>query len=222
MGYPNRLLVLVALLLPVLSPAAVSAQTSSSPAPAPPTTGAVLRFGVQGSQNDGVSALSVKSCPVGGADEAASTSGDPIQVDPAILDQLSEKMNERLSKKMTVLVDPAESTIPSGAMIISGCVTRANPGNATTRLIGANVGASHLNVHVIALRKGEDGALHPFDDFDLEVKGGDILPPLGPIGLAVHAARDRRQTLAADADKLAGKILKKIASDEKEKQQKVS
>lgn len=121
-------------------------------------------------------------------------------------------MNERLSKKMTVLVDPAESNIPLGAMVISGCITRANPGNATTRLVGANVGASHLSVHVIALRKTPEG-FRPFDDFALDVKGGDLLPPIGPVGLAVHAARDRRQTLSADAGKLADKILKKIAND---------
>jgi hypothetical protein len=78
-----------------------------------------------------------------------------------------------------------------------------------------------LSVHVIALRKTQEG-FHAFDDFALDVKGGDLLPPLGPIGLAVHAARDRRQTLSADAGKIANKILKKIAGDTKANQQTIS
>ena len=211
------------LLLPLAPLPAAHAQQPTAPAPATPTTAAILRFGVQGSANQNVSALSVKSCPVvvGPVSDAQGTTPDPIKVDPAILDQISLKMNERLSKKMTVLVDPAESDIPLGAMVISGCITRANAGNAATRLVGANVGSSHLSVHVIALRKTQDG-FHAFDDFALDVKGGDLLPPLGPIGLAVHAARDRRQTLSADAGKIADKILKKIAADTKAKQQKTS
>jgi hypothetical protein len=192
---------------------------SSSGASSATNTAAVLRFAVEGAQNHEVSTLSAKSCPVVAAptNGQASTDAQSIQVDPAILDEISQKMNERLSKKMTVFVDPSEASIPVGAMVIGGCITRANPGNAQTRLVGMGVGASKLSVHVIALRKTEDG-FTPFDDFALDVKGGDILPPLGPAGLAVHAAKDKRQTLAADAGKIADKILKKISSDQKAKQ----
>jgi Domain of unknown function (DUF4410) len=197
-----------------------TAQLPSSPGTSPTiSTAAVLRFGVEGSENHDISSLSAKSCPVVVAptDGQASTDAQAVQVDPAILDAISQKMNERLSKKMAVLVDPAESSIPVGAMVISGCITRANAGNAKARLVGMGVGASMLSVHVIALRKTEDG-FHPFDDFALQVKGGDMLPPLGPAGLAVHAVRDRKQSLAADAGKIADKILKKISSDQKAKQ----
>jgi Domain of unknown function (DUF4410) len=209
--------------LPAHAFTSTDAQEPTAPAPATPNTAVILHIGVQGSANQNVSALSVKSCPVvvGPVSDAQGTTPDPIKIDPAILDEISLKMNERLSKKMTVLVDPAESNIPLGAMVISGCITRANPGNAATRLVGANVGASHLSVHVIALRKTQEG-FHAFDDFALDVKGGDLLPPLGPIGLAVHAARDRRQTLSADAGKIANKILKKIAGDTKANQQTIS
>jgi hypothetical protein len=206
---------------------ASTAEGQASTAPSPSSSGAspatntaaVLRFGVEGSQNHDVSALSAKSCPVVAApiDGQGSTEDTPIQVDPAILDEISQKMNERLSKKMTVIVDPTEASIPVGAMVISGCITRANPGNAEARLVGMEAGASNLSVHVIALRKTADG-FQPFDDFAISVKGGDILPPLGPAGLAVHAARDKRQTLSADAGKIADKILKKISSDQKAKQ----
>jgi hypothetical protein len=199
---------------------ASTAQSASSSGASPATnTAAVLRFAVEGSQNHDVSALSAKSCPVAPAptDGQASTEDQPLQVDPAILDAISQKMNERLSKKMTVSVDPAEASIPVGAMVVSGCITRANPGNAETRLVGMGVGASKLSVHVIALRKTADG-FQSFDDFAVDVKGADILPPIGPAGLAVHAARDKQQTLAADANKIADKILKKISSDQKAKQ----
>ena len=137
-----------------------TAQSPSSPdASSTTNTAAILRFGVEGSENHDVSSLSAKSCPVVVAptDGQSSTGAQPVQVDPAILDAISQKMNERLSKKMTVLVDPAESNIPVGAMVISGCITRANPGNAKARLVGMGVGSSMLSVHVIALRKTEDG-----------------------------------------------------------------
>jgi hypothetical protein len=228
MKYSRRILFAGAVLAPMIGLAlgaapASAAQASAGPSPsaASPTanTAAVLRFGVEGSQNHDVSTLSAKACPVMAApvDAQGSSEEKPVQVDPAILDELSQKMNERLSKKMTVVVDPAEANIPVGAMVISGCITRANKGNAGARLVGMEAGASNLGVHVIVLHKTADG-FEPFDDFALAVKGGDLLPPIGPAGLAVHAARDTRQTLSADADKLAGKILKKISSDQKMKQ----
>jgi hypothetical protein len=235
MKHSTRVLFASSVLVPIIGfallvltdgpPSRAQGQTATAQSPSSPdassttNTAAILRFGVEGSENHDVSSLSAKSCPVVVAptDGQSSTGAQPVQVDPAILDAISQKMNERLSKKMTVLVDPAESNIPVGAMVISGCITRANPGNAKARLVGMGVGSSMLSVHVIALRKTEDG-FHPFDDFALEVKGGDKLPPLGPAGLAVHAARDRQQTLGADAGKIADKILKKIASDQKTKQ----
>lgn len=53
------------------------------------------------------------------------------------------------------------------------------------------------------------------DAFDIEVKGGNLLPPVGPIGLALHAARDSHQTLSADARKVADRILKRLNRDRK-------
>jgi hypothetical protein len=226
MKHSRRILFTSSLLAPMIGFAllvvarqAATAQSPSSTGATPATTAAILRFGVEGSDNKDVSSLSAKSCPVVVAPTDGQSSTDPqaVKVDPAILDEISQKMNQRLSKKMTVLVDPTEASIPVGAMVISGCITRANPGNAKARLVGMNVGASWLSVHVITLRKTEDG-FHPFDDFAIQVKGGDLLPPLGPAGLAVHAARDTRQGLSSDAGKIADKILKKIASDQKAKQ----
>jgi hypothetical protein len=209
--------------LTILAATPLLAQEQAAPNPStfnPPSTAVVLRFAVQGSDNHDVSPLSAKSCPplpAPATDAAAAPA--PLNVDPAILDEISEKLDQRLSQRITtVLVDPVDASIPAGAMVISGCITRANPGNSATRLIGANVGSSHLSVRVIALHKTEEGFAR-FDDFALDVKGGNLLPPIGAVGLAVHAVKDRRQTLAADADKLAGRILRKIARDAKEAQE---
>ena len=51
------------------------------------------------------------------------------------------------------------------------------------------------------------------DTFDIQVKGGNLLPPLGPAVLAVHALRDTHQGLSADAKKLADRILKRLSQD---------
>jgi hypothetical protein len=37
-----------------------------------------------------------------------------------------------------------------------------------------------------------------------------MLPPLGPTGLVAHGVKERKQTLNADAKKLADQILKKF------------
>jgi hypothetical protein len=137
-----------------------------------------------------------------------------VTVDPQILDAITDELQKRLAKKMSVMVNPNPHSIPPGALIISGCITRATKGNAAGRLIGMNVGASRLAVHVVILSKTTRGT-SLVDTFDIKVKGGNLFPPLGPVALGVHVAMDFRQTLSADAKKLAGQILKKYAKDMK-------
>jgi hypothetical protein len=129
-----------------------------------------------------------------------------------ILYRISAEMQKGLSKKMSVMVDPVPEAIPVGALVIGGCITRAHAGNSAARLVGMNVGASRLAVHVIAQTKTRDG-WHPVDTFDMQVKGGDLLPPLGPVGFAVHAIRDPHQNLTSDGTRLADRILKKLSKD---------
>jgi|GEM_PF-3381841 len=197
---------------------------ASSQPTALPRTAVVLRFAVQSQPVTDTAALSAQACPQVPATQTSPEAGDadashkPIKVDPAILDKITEEMQNKLSKKMTVLVNPDPQSIPVGATVISGCITRANAGNSAERLAGMGLGSSHLNVHVVALTRMKDG-WNPLDTFDIQVKGGSYLPPLGPVGLAVHAARDTQQTLSADARKLADKILKQLAKDMKAKEQ---
>jgi hypothetical protein len=137
-----------------------------------------------------------------------------VTVDPQILDAITDELQKRLAKTMSVMVNPSPHSIPPGALIISGCITRATKGNAAGRLIGMNVGASRLAVHVVILSKTIHGT-SLVDTFEIKVKGGNLLPPLGPVALGVHVAMGFRQTLSADARKLAGQILKKYAKDMK-------
>ncbi|WP_446743076.1 DUF4410 domain-containing protein [Silvibacterium acidisoli] len=196
----------------MLAQSAGSSSTGSQqPAdPLPPRkTAVILRFAVQSQPASDSSALSVLACP---APVATGEPQKPITVDPKILDAISAEMQKKLSEKMTVMVNPEPTAIPEGAMVITGCITRSDAGNGAERLIGMGLGTSHLNVHVVALTRTRNG-WSPYDTFDIQVKGGSLLPPLGPVGLAVHAARDTQQTLSADARKLADKILKQLKKD---------
>jgi hypothetical protein len=185
-------------------------------------TAVVLRFAVESQPVTDAAALSAQACPQSSSDASASAAAQPknLIVDPKILDEISDEMQKRLAKKMTVMVNPDPKDIPMGAFVLSGCITRANGGNSAERLVGLNLGASHLGVHVVVLSRTKDG-WDPKDTFDVQVKSGDILPPLGPIGLAAHAARDTRQTLSEDAKKVADKVLKQLAKDMKARKQAV-
>ena len=210
---------------PMLPPAGDQTQ-SGNPVSGPESdrrTAVVLRFAVESQPVRDAASLSAQACS-GATDAPASADAlartdvaappRTVTVDPQILDAITDELQKRLAKKMSVMVNPNPHSIPPGALIISGCITRATKGNAAGRLIGMNVGASRLAVHVVILSKTARGT-SPVDTFDIKVKGGNLLPPLGPVALGVHVAMGFRQTLSADAKKLAGQILKKYAKDMK-------
>jgi hypothetical protein len=203
------------------APSPAGVQSHSSKPESQPQTAVVLRFAVESQPMTDTSVLSAQACPQTSAaaeSPTTDTSSKSVTVDPRILDTISGEMETRLRKKMFVMLNPDPTAIPVGALVISGCITNANGGNAASRLIGMNVGASHLGVHVVALSRTKDG-WNPIDTFDIQVKGGDVLPPLGPAMLAMHAAKDTHQTLSADAKKLADHILKKLSQDMKAREQ---
>jgi len=187
-------------------------------------TAAVFRFVVQSESMTNTSGLSSQACPQdnNGANTSVASAGSAVATsapnnaafDANILDAISNEIQKRLSKKMSVTVDPDPNSIPVGSLIISGCVIKADKGSAAGRMIGMNVGASRLAAHVNVLSKAETG-FTPVDSFDVQVKGGSVLPPLGPIGFAAHAAMQPRQTLSADARKLADQVVKKLDSNTK-------
>jgi hypothetical protein len=189
--------------------AAVQAEPRS-----PRPTIAVFDFALQGAAPSAGSGLSVRACPLPAAPPSASMppGARAVVVKPELPAEISNQLQKRFSSKANVLVNPLAAEIPLGAVIVGGCITKADAGNAAGRLVGMNIGASHLQVHVIVRMRSLTG-MQPIDSFDVDVKGANMLPPLGPVGLAAHAARDTRETLSADASKVAKKIAKHLAED---------
>jgi hypothetical protein len=118
-------------------------------------------------------------------------------------------LQKRLAKKMTARVGAPSDPATAGTLILAGCFIRVDPGNAAKRMAGMNMGTSHLGAHVIAKIKTADGVV-VYKEFDAVAKGGKILPPIGPVGVATHAAAERRETLSADAKRLADDIVSQL------------
>ena len=84
-------------------------------------------------------------------------------------------------------------------------------------MVGFGWGTSRIGAHVIVLSKTETG-FAPVDSFDVQVEARNILPPIGPVGLAIHAAKAPTQTLSRDAEELAGQIVKRLNEPETARQ----
>jgi len=170
----------------------------------------VLRFAIASRFLPDTKALSVQACPQPAVDESQAA----IPVGPATLDLITAELQKRLSRKMPVLINVDGETIPIGATVFSGCITRFVSGNSAKKMVGFNWGASRVGAHVIVLTKTRSG-FSPVDSFDIAVKGGNVLPPLGPVAVGVRVVQVSRETDAATAKKLADQILKKFAKHEK-------
>lgn len=127
-----------------------------------------------------------------------------------LIDTISTELQKKLAKKMDAHIGaPADEPTP-GTLILAGCLTTVDPGNAAKRMAGMNLGASHLGAHVVAKMKTADG-LVVVKEFDAAAKGSKTLPPLGAVGVATHAAAEKRETLNADAKRLADEIVKNMS-----------
>jgi hypothetical protein len=147
---------------------------------------------------------------------ATKTTKPPTEDQEAKLaDNVTKQLEKRLAKKMPVIVAPPD-TPSAGSLVITGCFMGADAGNAAKRLVGLGLGASHLSAHIRVFYVGASGPV-PVDEFDLAVKGSQKLPPLGAGGLAFNAVSEKRETLQADAKRLADGILKKLKKDQKNK-----
>lgn len=198
-------------------PAADQPANSSPASASQQQTAVVFRFGVQGESMTDTPALASQACSEynSGAISSAAAAPNNFIVEPNILDAISADLQKGLSKKMSVMVDPDPKTIPAGSVIVSGCIFKAQKGNKAERMVGFGLGASKLGAHVVLLSKTETG-FASVDSFDLEVKGRAILPPAGPAGVGIHAAKELRETLSVDAKKLADRIVKRMNSDMKQ------
>jgi hypothetical protein len=126
---------------------------------------------------------------------------------------VTKELEKRLAKKMPVIVAPPD-TPAAGSLVFTGCFVGADRGNAGKRLVGFGLGASRLSAHVRVFYVGASGPV-PVDEFDFAVKGSNKLPPLGAVGLAYNAVSEKKETLQADAKRLADGILKKLKKDQK-------
>lgn len=197
-----------------------SATQSAGPSPDSQKVG-IFTFGVLSHSPVDETTLSAKACleasRVAAAQASQTPTGTakppaPLTVDPKILSSITDELQKKLSKAVSVMVDSEPAGISIGSLVITGCITRINPGNGAERMAGMNLGASRIGAHVVVLSKTEAG-FNPVDSFDIQVKGADPLPPIGPIGLAIHAAKEPGQTLSADGKKLADQISKKLRKD---------
>ena len=215
-------LVLACALLMTVPYMAASGQSPTSASALQQPRAVVLKFAVQSQSMPGTAALSLQACPdnhnkesnAGASASAADATKNNPTIDPKLLDAISGALQRDLSKKkISVMVDSDPDTVPVGAQIISGCILQAQKGSVGKRMVGFGWGASRIGAHVIVLSKTETG-FAPVDSFDAHVEGRNILPPIGPVGLAVHAAKAPTQTLSRDAEELAGQIVKKLNEPE--------
>ena len=218
----SGLILACGLLTTVLYMTATDQPANSSSGSAVQPAIAVFRFVVQSGPMADPPALSSQTCAEnnGSAKSSANISAsgaaaapDNLTVDSKILDAVSNELQQRLSKKkMSVMVDPDPKIIPDGALVIRGCIFKADKGHATGTMIGLDTGESRLGAHIVFLSKGETGVT-PLDSFDLQVKGA------WATGLAVDVAKEPRESLRADARKLADQVVKKLTSDMKRREQ---
>jgi hypothetical protein len=127
-----------------------------------------------------------------------------------LIDTISAELQKKLAKKMDARIGQPGDELAPGTLVLAGCLTTIDPGNAAKRMAGMNLGASHIAAHVVVQLKTED-ALVAVKEFDATAKGSRALPPLSVVGVATHAAAERRETLSADAKRLADEILKTLS-----------
>jgi Domain of unknown function (DUF4410) len=180
--------------------------SSASTIPPKPTQALILPFAA-------VTNPAATPGPSGQACPQTSDTDKPLSDEEVqkLTDTVSAELQKKLSKKMQARVGTPSDQPTAGTLILAGCFIKIDPGNAAKRMAGMNMGASHLGAHVVAKIKTADG-LVSYKEFDAAAKGGKVLPPIGPVGVATHAAAERRETLTADAKRLANDIAKNLSS----------
>jgi hypothetical protein len=128
-----------------------------------------------------------------------------------LIDTISAELQKKLAKKMDARVGQPTDQLATGTLLLAGCLTTIDPGNAAKRMAGMNLGASRLAAHVVVQLKTDD-ALVAVKEFDATTEGSMKLPPLGMVGVATHAAAEKRETLDADAKRLADEIFKTLST----------
>jgi hypothetical protein len=150
--------------------------------------------------------------PGASGDACPKTPGNDISATNSqkLIDAVAAELQKQLMKKMeTRIGQPGDPLVP-GTLLLAGCLTTIDPGNPAKRMAGMNLGASELAAHVVVQLKTAD-ALVAVKEFDATAKGAKKLPPLSVVGVATHAAAERKETLSADAKRLADEIVKTLS-----------
>src|ERR1700739_2009716 len=61
-----------------------------------------------------------------------------------LMDTISAELQKRLAKKMDARIGQQADQLAAGTLVLAGCLTTIDPGNAVKRMAGMNLGASHL------------------------------------------------------------------------------
>jgi hypothetical protein len=211
----------------LFTPSLASAQSASAHDPATAKRAFIYPFASATAPAPAIPTPSTAACPAKPAVDTAAPDAPPaVVIDPKLAAAIAAELQKKLSKKFTAEIvttqpnpsaaQPAATPAPR-TLLFAGCITTATSGNTAERMAGFGLGASHLDAHVIVQLQTEDAATpHTLTEFDIKVKGSNLLPPLGPIGLVTHAVMSGHKTLTADAKKLADEILKTFAKKMKE------
>lgn len=207
--FPTAILLFAALLL---LPPASSAERKTGKSTTGPATAVLYPFADLGN---------LSTLPDGAVKETcrhASPAGDtaatpPYSGEAELSEIVLQELQKHLSQKMPVRIAQPNEQVTPASIVLTGCFTRIDPGNARARLAGMGLGASHITAHIRIYSVTANGTA-PLEEYEVGVKGSKVLPPLGPAGLALNAASERRETLQADAKRLARAILKGMKQDE--------
>jgi hypothetical protein len=164
----------------------------------------VTRFSVAPGASASRKGLSSQGCPMTPPAAPSAGAAPAAALDPQILDKVRAQLAKRLALKGAVAAARSAAEAPQNAMVVSGCITRFEAGDAAARMVGFNMGASRLGAHVRVDQKVRRG-FRPVAEFDILVKGASLLPPMSPVGVVMHVATMSRRTLAADATKLGNR-----------------
>jgi hypothetical protein len=190
---------------------AQSVSTQNGAASSKPSRAAIYTFVAATSPASVPVTPSDFACPHG-AERQPYVTANPI--DPRLAETINAELTRRLSKTMPVTIAHGYDPFAPGTLVFAGCLVAANGGNPAERLAGLGLGSSQLSAHVRVMLQ-TNTRLTPLQEFDVSVKAGNILPPLGPGGLVAYGLKERKQTLNADASKLADQILKKFKENSK-------
>lgn len=143
------------------------------------------------------------ACPAG---STAVKSGVTDSAATQLAATVTFALQQQLTSTGAVSLLAPGTTIPAGAITFSGCLTRLEAGSKGKRVfVGMGSGGSFLGAHIVISRHTPAGDT-VLRDFDAEVKGSNVAPPVFG-GAIYNMAHLSKTSLEADTPRLAEKIV---------------